>query len=640
MTTLNFRTVTVPYVNATNQLQKKPVFYVKFGAVVGPLGITNPALQEEYASGPILNATKARKRLLYNPGARSNQIDPLRCHTTFSSMQITLIDLNGEISKLVSNYTMKNRMVTLYAGYQNISESDFMPFTAQIDNWMKTSDGTGYIFFLVGPLKNFLKNILSGHTRLSQKYNVGDSIMFVTSLDNRFAGSTDLQDGQGARNFIKVGDCVYSYLGRGNEILDGTVLWMTAPAPTGVAGQINKWKTSTAYTVGQTVYTGTAGNAKFFTCVRAGTSASSGTGPVGPGVPMFFGVKFIQPMGTGSLQDANHDSGETVDNYVLYQGNPVTLMLQIMLSTGVGTNWSGTGTNYDVLPYGQGIGIPYSLVNITHIEEQRDVFLRSVVVQQFFHEESQGIKFFEDHLCQTLCFWLFENRQGQADVTFFYVPMGTLDAVTINDSLIIGSPQYDANLQTGAEFVNQSTVYYDFQPTSGSDDSYISLISIFDSNSQTKYREASSLEIKAKFFKTIFGGGRLAFRSASMFINLYKDPPPKINCKMLYSTHLINVGDVVNVGSKFFPDPKSAFGAATPQYAICVMLTPNFNNGSVDGTFLGFGFNATGRSAGIAPDGTPDYASATDQQKQVYAFISDDTTGLMPNGDPPYLITP
>ena len=35
---------------------------------------------------------------------------------------------------------------------------------------------------------------------------------------------------------------------------------------------------------------------------------------------------------------------------VTLTGNPITLALQVLLSTGTGTNWPGTGTNYDVFP--------------------------------------------------------------------------------------------------------------------------------------------------------------------------------------------------------------------------------------------------------------------------------------------------
>lgn len=66
---------------------------------------------------------------------------------------------------------------------------------------------------------------------------------------------------------------------------------------------------------------------------------------------------------------ASKFSSPTTANNLLNADHPLLLLLQIMLSTGDGTNTAGGSTrNYDVLPAEWGMGIDYTRVDITGIE--------------------------------------------------------------------------------------------------------------------------------------------------------------------------------------------------------------------------------------------------------------------------------
>jgi len=49
-------------------------------------------------------------------------------------------------------------------------------------------------------------------------------------------------------------------------------------------------------------------------------------------------------------------------------------------------------------------------------------------------------------------------------------------------------------------------------------------------------------------------------------------------------------------------------------------------------------FQFVGKFAVIMESNAPDYADATEDERLFGAWIADGTTGLMPNGDDPYLI--
>lgn len=48
--------------------------------------------------------------------------------------------------------------------------------------------------------------------------------------------------------------------------------------------------------------------------------------------------------------------------------HPLAILLQLLLSTGTGDNYPGSGTNYDVLPEGWGLGVDYWRVDVSGIE--------------------------------------------------------------------------------------------------------------------------------------------------------------------------------------------------------------------------------------------------------------------------------
>jgi hypothetical protein len=656
-TPLVFTNANPGYLAASNRLQKNPVYFCKFGLVTGPL-FNNPntqVLPDQYCTFPVISPTTARKRFMKNPTQASNQIDPVKCRSTLASLEFTINDVGGDITRVVTNYLMKNRQVTVYAGYANIPESQYVPiYGGQIDDWKYTNDLTGITFVVAGGLKQLLTNILSGHTTLVSNFNGAtknsngtsrkpDTVAYVTQL-GQFAQSTNLLDGQGARNYIAIDNSIYSYAGLGTDIADGTVIWhwagysnSTGASPLPVV--IYPWQPSTVYAFGFTITVAK----NLYTCVQGGTSAGSGTGPSGQGQPMFYGLTLVNPGGNGDTVGTNHSSGASVDNFILYQGNPLTLMLQIMLSTGKGTNWSGTGTNYDVLPPGQGVGIPYSLVNISNIESQRDQLIADMIFSGYLKDAIQGIKFFENEFLQQVCGWLFENNTGHADVAMFNVAYGTQQAIILDDSLIIGNPQFDANLATGQMFYNEIYFQYDPVPVgSNSQNSFNSMLPVLQTDSQQAFQEASSLEVDCNMVTSWFNGYQISLRAATIFNSLFSTPPPKITVKLLYGAHLLQPGQVCYLSSKFLPNYKTGLKDNQPQLCVCINAQPDYNAGYVQAVLLGTGMVENRRFAGFANANVPSFSLATAAQKLYNAFFVDDTQAVpvMDDGSKPYVFTP
>src|SRR5258708_32478208 len=111
ITQRNFENYPVQSISANNKAQKKPVYYCRFGSVVGPLGTGSADIPNQYSTGAIQNALVSRRSLLIPPSTVTSQITVNEGKSSISSLDFTLLDLNGEITNLIASHTMKNRIV-------------------------------------------------------------------------------------------------------------------------------------------------------------------------------------------------------------------------------------------------------------------------------------------------------------------------------------------------------------------------------------------------------------------------------------------------------------------------------------------------------------------------------------------------
>ena len=272
-------------------MQKVPVYYVSFGAVGS--GSYVPSIPTEFATGRIMAATKIRKTIMSVPMGGGQSISELAGSSTISSMSFNLLDTDGEITKMINTYPMKNRVVTLYAGYDDVPEPEFIIlFRGVLNNISTTQDGTAWSF------------TVADFQRLTKTAKFTASTVTLSSIDENaltvtipasptssfpwFAPQT-IQGNRGPVNFMKIDDEIIGY----RSIV------------TSITGDYN---TVNIY---------------------------------GRGL-----------MGTTKNK---HDAGASVTNAILLDGNPLDIMLWLMTSkTGDGTNGTydvlpaGQGVGIDV----------------------------------------------------------------------------------------------------------------------------------------------------------------------------------------------------------------------------------------------------------------------------------------------------
>ena len=331
-----------------------------------------------------------------------------------------------------------------------------------------------------------------------------------------------------------------------------------------------------------------------------------------------------------------HQAGATVDNYVLFQGNPITIMLQIICSTGTGSNWSGTGTNYDVLPASQGIGVPYNLVNIANFVSQMNTYISWLNFSNYFSTQQTALQFFQEHIFQQAQLFTFTNKSGQLDVKMVYFALPTSNYTQIDDSNIIGIPQFDASLQTGNNFVNEVDVLWDYQPIA---DFYVNEAIYINNVSQQQYEESAIDEVDCQFVQTRFFGQKIANRISNIVLNLYGNPLPVITVQCFSQLQPVNPGDTILLASSQTPNLLTGQRGGTV-LCMCIASAPNFTDDTTSLTLYATGYSTNKKYAVWGPSGMPTYINASASQKN-YAFFSqlvqgNFAVGNMSNGDAGY----
>ena len=361
------------------------------------------------------------------------------------------------------------------------------------------------------------------HTKLAYEYynpkyiNFSGNVppeptFFVTSID-WIPPNTQTGNGAENRNFLRIGDSIFAYGSVLNPsdsseyILDGIYgsgpIWKaTGYNPAGSPA----WAPNTYYQGGYIVNS----NGTSYICVASGTSNSDASkypsGNSGTGIPAIRYVQLAVPDGYGNGTGQCYNPGSAVDNFILFDGHPIDIILKILTSTGNGTNGA-----YDVYPKGQGIGLPVDQINVNGFLNQKSLMGFSLNFYGYFSDETQALKFLEDHIYQQAHIFVYINRSGQIDCTAILATNDTSGAITLNQDNIIGDPQFDGNQQTGGHFYNDIQINYNYKPITD----YFSYIleSAAIGDSWQVYEEQSRLTIDAKMISATYDSTYQMFSS-------------------------------------------------------------------------------------------------------------------------------
>lgn len=330
---------------------------------------------------------------------------------------------------------------------------------------------------------------------------------------------------------------------------------------------------------------------------------------------------------------------DTVLNFIVLQNNPLTIALQILTSTGLGTNGA-----YDVLPASCGLGIPQASVNVTKFESERDRWTSGIV----FRFEEQDVVIGKDFLQQQIyafcpAYPVVDNH-GRLSIKVVAPPLPSSQSVQtpLNDSNIVERPSFVGNVLDNY-FFNELDLSYDYNfltktfitRTIYTDPTSIQLFDI--ETVQTMQSRGMRLSVLPQHKIDNFG---------LKFLKRYSIPSPILQAKGFLNTRLIEVGDVLPLTNSKLPNLKTGTIGVVSQLMEVIQAAPDYISGSVMYQLLNTIYTYGKRYAAISPTVNPPvnfpvYTAATPAQRN-YAFISNKVTatrGIMSNGDDGYYIT-
>lgn len=545
--------VNTKYSQLLKSLRIYPVYLVQFDG-----------MPTRFSTGPIKNALGAWKPYLSNLQGAGAQITVDEGRASLGQVTFSILDKEQEFLKLAFDYQMANRIVTIYGGFRELQEDEFvLLFTGRVLDY--TLQQNNIVWDLqVTDLANFeQQQIFTAQCSLTADCTNVAATLTVDST-TKFPAAT------ASVCYLRIEDEVISYTGR-----------------TG------------------TTFTG---------CLRGQL---------------------------GSVAAA-HTSGTDVVNLVVLAGNPLTIALQILLSTGDGTNGP-----YDVLPACAGLAIPQQYVNVARFENQRDTWVNA---WNFLFEESDpitGMAFLQEQIYTFTNAYPTIDAEGRISLKVYAPPLPNQIAQVMDDSVMLAPPTFQGNI-LARYFFNQVDISYDWdfllkdfasREVRTDSDSF----AIF---GQIRTRTMLSRGIRVGIFPGDFTLSQLE-SFLIRFLKRFSTPSPVLRVEAFYSRRLLEVGDIVPLTTAYTPNLATGRLGLDSVLMEVVQIDPNFIGASQSYTLLNTGYTYGKKYAAISPPTNPpinfpNYLAATTAQRN-YAFISREvspTVGVMSDGSPGYYITP
>ena len=288
---------------------------------------------------------------------------------------------------------------------------------------------------------------------------------------------------------------------------------------------------------------------------------------------------------------------EAEDTPVVFGGNPMTILLQIL------TSIAGDRTNgdYDEFDGINALGIDDDLIAVSHIEAERDKWFAGVHFSFDIRERIVAKTFLEDEIFKPCNIYPIIKGNGIFDVKVFRPPLpeewGSVQS--FDEDTIIGIPGWNQNLSA---MINECEFDYDHD---ADDNEFDTQTYFLDSTSITNRGPGKkSLKIESKGITTIKDGLEFITRRKTRVFGRYANgPPPELNFSTFFSRQLSEAGDIVPITHSLIPNLETGARGITRKYLEIINRSIDWEKGLCNFTMLYTGYDGK-KYAVISPAGT------------------------------------
>ena len=312
---------------------------------------------------------------------------------------------------------------------------------------------------------------------------------------------------------------------------------------------------------------------------------------------------------------ASHAAGLAVSEYTELEDNPITILLQLLLS---GSGASGAGAPYDVLH--DGFAVDESLVDIAGMESIRTDFFSTDTFRLYIGEITDGLAWVESHLLLPNNI-RFVEKDGKIGISALDQTVVGASLPVLDKDVIEGTPSWEVDAN---RIYNEVDVKWNW---SEGLQQFSRLTTLEDTDSKAIFGTRKGPTLEFRGVQADLSGSTIVSDRGNRFLARFSTPQVRIKATCFLKEIDLNPGDKVTFDH---PDlPQSGGGRGINTELEIVSKKVNWNNGKVEFALVYTSyFNL--RRAVIAP--SPDIASVTSQT------VFDVTAGQGANLDSGYFV--
>ena len=228
--------------------------------------------------------------------------------------------------------------------------------------------------------------------------------------------------------------------------------------------------------------------------------------------------------------------------------------------------------------------------------------------------------FLDKEIFQPLGGYAFARADGKLSVKFFWPTAGSVvSQLTLTDQNLITLPTLEQS-----DLINVVTHRFDYDGSELRSEN----VEIFTA-SETKYGQQGRHVVDSRGMRSNLQGFSLARLVARSVFNRYGDKNARVDVELFWDACLLEIGDFVRLTHPLVPDRETGTVGVTAHLFEVLNGTLNFRKGTVRLSLVDASDVELASASFFkwAPDGTPDFAAASQAQRDAYMFVADDATG-------------
>jgi len=504
------KTASAPYLVQQNQLQTQPRLFVRFYAIPSFASAVDYAFSRDFSTGEIVQPTTEKLTMLMKVAGVAQSISPELGQSTIGQFTLTFQDRAGEILR-----HMGQRVLRLNATMTATDPPSGSAFPV-------IEDPSGF------PTTGTL-DVFTGGVAERIRYQAYDAVT------RRFLDITRAADGTDSAAHA-IGDLVQN----GEQIRPGTRVQ---------------------------IYAGYADLAE---------------SSYMPYIKMLVTSREVATDGitvTIRVADMQRTTRQTIflqasqDTPTLITGNPLTILLRVLLSTGLGTNGP-----YDVLSAADGLKVPESFVDVAGIETLRALEFPTETYDYSLVGPQEGKRFLEKDILQSLNCYPFVTQEGKLTIKRYkpFVPPGDIAALlTQQDIISWGWNAGDGNI------INIVQFEYEFNQSAGAPGEY-GLRQVYTKTASfDRYGAKPRLLIQSMGIQKSEDGQTILDDRAFEVFRRFSEPPAQLTVQCFYRNHLLEPGDLVQVTHPNILNINTGLRGLDDEVFEVVNMSPGFDAGMV-----------------------------------------------------------